>query len=75
MATETWRENAKDKVVNYVLDIDGEIVIVENVPVRVNLDTGERYFAPDTVERLQQIAWKKENLSRIVETPVFSYSD
>ena len=49
-----------DRVVNYVPDIDGEIIIVENVPARVNLDTGERFFAPDTVERLQRIAWKKE---------------
>lgn len=75
MISEIWRENVADRVVNYVLDIGGEIVIVENVPARVNLDTGERYFAPDTVERLQQIAWNKENPSRIVETPVFSYSD
>lgn len=75
MSTETWRENVAERMVNYVLDIDGEIVIVENVPARVNLETGERYFAPDTVERLQQIAWKKENPSRIVETPIFSYSD
>ena len=75
MTNKAWQENMADRVVNYVLDIDGEIVIVENVPARVNLDTGERYFAPDTVDRLQQIAWKKENPNRIVETPVFSYSD
>ena len=60
MKTEAWRGNMADRVVNYVPDIDGEIIIVENVPARVNLDIGERFFAPDTVERLQRIAWKKE---------------
>jgi len=75
MTDKSWQEDMADRVVNYVLDIGGEVVIVENVPARVNLDTGERYFAPDTVERLQQIAWKKEKPSRVVETPVFSYSD
>ena len=49
-----------EKVVNYVLDIDSEIIIVENAPARVNLDTGGRFFIPGTVGRLQQIAWKKE---------------
>ena len=63
-----------DRVANYVLDINGEIIIVENVPARVNLDTGERFFASDTVKLLQQIAWMKETPSRLVETPVFSYS-
>lgn len=74
MNSETLQENMADRIVNYVLDIDGEIIIVENVPARVNLDTGERFFAPDTVERLQQIAWKKEEPSRLIETPVFTYS-
>ena len=74
MNSKTLQENMADRVVNYVLDIDGEIIIVENVPARVNLDTGERFFAPDTVERLQRIAWKREKPSRLIETPVFSYA-
>ena len=32
----------------------GKFYIVENVPARVNEETGEQFFFPDTVERLQK---------------------
>jgi hypothetical protein len=35
------------------LEINGQLILVENVPARVNEETGEQFFAPETVERLQ----------------------
>jgi hypothetical protein len=32
-----------------------QVFMVENVPARVNEETGEQFFSPSTVERLQQI--------------------
>lgn len=40
--------------VTYTLEMDGKSCIVENVPARVEEDTGEQFFAPSTVERLQE---------------------
>ena len=31
--------------------------------LRVNVETGERYFAPETVERLQQMIWEERTPS------------
>ena len=44
-----------ERLVMYIAEVDGQLVVVENVPARVNEETGERFFAPETVERLQRI--------------------
>ena len=49
-----WNETLVEKTVTYHIEVDGRLLLVENVPARVNVETGERYFAPETVERLQQ---------------------
>ena len=53
-----WNETLVEQTVNYHIEIDGRHQLVENVPARVNVETGERYFAPETVERLQQAVWE-----------------
>jgi hypothetical protein len=44
-----------EKQVTYTLELNGEFFLIENVPARVDEETGEHFFAPLTVERLQQI--------------------
>lgn len=55
---EEWNEILVEKRVTYSLEIDGQFVIIEDVPVRVNVETGEKHFSPETVERLQQAVWE-----------------
>ena len=69
------RENLLDSRVTYTLQHDGKFYIVENVPARVDQDTGEQFFSPATVERLQKWIFDKEAPNRIVETPVYRYAD
>ena len=65
-----WNETLVDQSVSYHVEIDGQLVLVENVPARVNVETGERYFAPETVERLQQAVWGRRRPVRIIQTPL-----
>ena len=51
----TWSETLVDEKVTYHIELDGRLLLVENVPARVNVETGERTFPPETVERLQQV--------------------
>ena len=60
--------------VTYSIEVDGRFVIIEDVPARVNVETGERYFSPETVERLQQAVWKQYRPVRTIETPVYEYA-
>jgi YgiT-type zinc finger domain-containing protein len=73
MSHEVWQETFVEQKVTYVLEQQGKVLIIENVPARVCRETGERLFAPDTVERLQQIVWEQRTPTRIVETPVFEF--
>ena len=43
-----------EESVAYTLEFEGKFYIIENVPARVCLETGERFFRPETAERLQQ---------------------
>ncbi|MFO7901735.1 MAG: hypothetical protein R6U98_03665 [Pirellulaceae bacterium] len=63
-----------ERRVTYMLETAGSFIVVENVPARVSMRTGERFFAPETVERLQKILWQSKQPARVVETPVFEFS-
>ncbi|MBC6478762.1 MAG: type II toxin-antitoxin system MqsA family antitoxin [Hormoscilla sp. GM7CHS1pb] len=73
MRTERGQEALVETKVNYMLELDGKFVIVENVPARVCLETGERFFSPETVERIQKIFWEKRKPNRVVEASVFEF--
>ncbi len=74
METRKWKETLIEKKVNYAIELDGKFIIVENVPSRVCVETGERFFAPETVERLQQTVWERRKPRRVIETPVFEFA-
>lgn len=71
----TTEEELTEQLVTYSIELEGKFYIVENVPARVNEETGEKYFSPETVERLQKKIQGKNKPKKIVETPVFDYSD
>ncbi len=72
--TNEWPvEEFIDQRVTYTLQVSDKLVLVENVPARVSLQTGERLFSPDVVERLQEIVWEQKVPVRVVETPVFEF--
>jgi hypothetical protein len=73
MSNEIWKETTIEQTVNYTLEIDGKLIVVENVSAKLSLETGERFFSPETVERLQQIIWKRNKPSRTLEVPVYEF--
>ena len=68
-------ERLVDKRVTYTLEIEGKFYVVENVPARVNEETGEQYFAPATVERLRAKVMGQEKPDKVVEIPVYVFDD
>ncbi|RKZ93140.1 MAG: hypothetical protein DRR19_02010 [Candidatus Parabeggiatoa sp. nov. 1] len=74
MAANTWKETLIERHVNYIIDIKGKFMIIENVPARVCLETGERFFSAETVEYLQKTVWEPKKPHRVIETPVFEFA-
>jgi hypothetical protein len=71
--TPTQEEKLVERRVTYALELDGKFYIVENVPARVNEETGEQFFSPSTVERLQRMILGQAKPSKVIETPVYEY--
>lgn len=74
MAVHSQTENLVDQKVTYTLFKDGKFYIIENVPARVNVETGEQFFAPQTVEHLRQIIAGNRQPRRMIETPVYEFA-
>jgi YgiT-type zinc finger domain-containing protein len=74
METHKWNETFVEQKVTYAIELEGKFIIVENVPARVCVETGERLFAPEIVERLQHTVWERRKPRRVIETPVFEFA-
>ena len=73
--TSKQKERLVERRVTYTLVLDGKFFIVENVPARVDAETGEQFFSPSTVERLQEMVLGHVAPSKVIETPVYEYSE
>ncbi|MBI1294938.1 hypothetical protein GC175_08270 [bacterium] len=74
MSEETWQETFYTELVNYTVELDGELIVIENVPARVSNRTGEQLFAPDVVERIHEIVWSQQKPKRVIQAPVYEYA-
>ena len=73
-AEETWNETMSETQVTYTLEMEGKFFIIENVPARVCEETGEQFFSPETVERLQKTIWGRKKPKKTIETPVYEFA-
>ena len=74
MDTIDRKETFVERKVTYTIQVDDKFIIVENVPARVGLETGERLFSPETVERLQRTVWEQRKPVRVIETSVLEFA-
>ena len=68
------KETIIETEVTYTLMHSGKFCIIEHVPARVCQETGEQFFSPETVERVQALIKGGKNPDRMVETPVYEYA-
>ena len=68
------KETMYDTKVTYTLEHSRKFFIVENVPARVCRETGEQYFAPETVEHIQAIIKSRKQPDKVIETSVYNYA-
>lgn len=69
-----WKETMVNQRVKYALEVEDKLIIIESVPARACLETGEQFFSPETVEHLQRMAWKQKKPIRVVKVPVFEFA-
>ena len=67
------KETMIDTEVTYTVEQDGKFFLIEHVPARVCRETGEQFFAPETVEHIQAVIKNRKTPVRVIETPVYKY--
>jgi hypothetical protein len=68
-----WNEILVDQRVTYHIEFNGRLFVIQDVPARVNVETGENHFSSDTVERLQKIVHEQRRPVRSIQTPVYDF--
>jgi len=68
------KETMIETEVTYTLEVGGKFYIIEHVPARVSRETGEQFFSPETVERIQALIKGGKDPVRVIETPVYEYA-
>ncbi len=61
------------KLVNYLVDIDGTIIIIKQVPANVCVQCGERFFDDDVMENLEKIINEVKKVS--MEISIVNYNE
>ena len=67
-------ETLVDAKVTYTVEYSGKVYIFEHVPAKVSPETGEQYFAPETVEHIRALIKSKRKPDKLIETPVYEYA-
>ena len=68
------KETMIETEVTYTLELGGKFYIIEHVPARVCQESGEQFFSPETVERIQALLKGGKEPARVIATPVYEYA-
>lgn len=74
MSNERPIETMEERQVTYTVEAEGGIIVIEHVPARVCVETGEQFFSPQTVERIHAIVRGGGKPARTVQTPVYEFA-
>jgi len=69
-----WEKSLVEQRVTYTLEVKGRLIVIENVPARVNVETGEQLFSSDTVERLQKMIEEQSRPKGVIQVPVYEFA-
>jgi YgiT-type zinc finger domain-containing protein len=74
MSNKHPKDTMVEKKVAYTIESDGRLVVIENAPARVCVETGEQFFSPDTVEHIRAIIGGKGRPAPTAQTPVYEFA-
>jgi YgiT-type zinc finger domain-containing protein len=65
----------EERLIRYVQDFQGRVVIIENVPAEVCTQCGEQFIRPDVAEKLQKIVWGEVPHPKPVQVDSYDFAE
>ena len=65
----------EDRMIRYIQEYNGRVVIIENVPAEVCSQCGEQLLRPEVAEKLQKIVWGKAAHPKIVKVDSYDFAE
>ena len=56
------KETFLDTKVTHTPALEGKLYVIENVPARVCIETGEQFFSPETLVTCSARSWRRRSL-------------
>ena len=67
--------DTEERVIRYVQEFDGRVVIIENVPAQVCTQCGEQLIQPEIAEKVQKIVWGEVPQPKTVEVDSYNFAE
>ena len=75
MSCSFCKGDLEQRLIRYVQDYKGKLVVVENVPADVCTQCGEPLIRPNVAEKLQQIVWGNVPRQKTVEADSYDFAN
>ena len=64
-----------ERLIRYLSEFEGRVMIIENVPAEACTQCGEKVFRPEVVEKIQRLVWEQPSPKRREEVPVYDLAE
>lgn len=65
----------EERLIRYVQEYKGRVVIIENVPAEVCRQCGEKLLRPEIAKQIQELVWENPEPTRKTEVPVYDLAE
>ena len=65
----------EERLIRYVQDFQGRVVVIDNVPAEVCAQCGEQFIQPDVGEKLQKIVWGEVPRPKKVQVDSYDFAE
>ncbi len=69
------KAETEERLIRYVQEFDGRVVIVENVPAKVCTQCGEELIQPEIAEKIQRLVWEQPSPKREAHVPIYDLAE
>ncbi len=73
MSCALCKSETEQRLIRYVQEFDGRVVVIENVPAEVCAQCGEEYIRPEVARKIQRLVWEEPSPKKTLKVPYYDF--